>query len=320
MSIDISMESTLVGINCGFNGRVHINAPYDCIPSINDYNPKEPLTLVLDPSSRQTGIVLGDDRDNLKFFADFINKTCTVRDYSCYLNQYIAMIAKKYTINQFVYEIPFSAGDDIAYSVLHSLEQTFDRFYRLIPTLTKDNMFPILPAVWRKTFFKDKCYNGRKKERALLKEAAREESSKRHPEYAEYFHRTKYVPDSTDAIGIYHGFLEEYWYDRESNIRRVSKVNSKYSRNTSYEYDIICDSPINLVKQAKAYAPLREVDLFAYNKDFKTAESCEIVMAQSHNVCLIIAFDKISTEFLQWESGIKPAEGELLAVRAMRRN
>lgn len=292
------MRNYLVQIDCGFNGKIYLDTPYDKVPRLDTDN-KE-LILVLDPSSKQTGIALGTEDRELKMFADFKNKACTLLEYKSYLNQYLYKLSNTYKISKFVYEVPFSMHGDVASEVLFSLERTFREYTKVITGLTKDNMYPILPGVWRKRFFADEKYKGRRTKREDLKEAAREECSLLYPEYMDYFYETKYVPDSTDAIGIYRGFIDEYWYDYEKKIKRVSKINSRYNRNHKYNHEILNDTLDNITRIANYRG--KGVEIYAYNSEYSYETNCEIVTSQTDSTCILLALDSLSWDLLKWQA------------------
>lgn len=307
-----------IQIDICFNDKIFVDAPFDKIPNITIPEQSQ-LVLALDPSSKQTGVALGDMKGNLYTFFDFKNKSCDLNEYKTYLNDYMMRLSDKYKIDYLVYEVPFKKSNDVAYDVLHNIEMTLRRYENVIKGLTRESMYPTLPGVWRKSFLADKRYTGRRRERELLKEAAREECSNRYPQYKDFFYATEYVPDCTDAIGIYHGFLHEYWYDRERQIRRVSKINSRYSRNHLYEKSIVNEPFESIIKIALNSAN-RDVSIFAYNKDFTTEENCEIVTSQTNNTCALIAFDELSKDLLKWESGFPQQIGCMYAVICRRKN
>lgn len=289
-----------IGLHICLNGKVYYDAPFEKMPNLDTKG--EELILVLDPSSKQTGIALGTDSGRLLMSADFIRKGTSFAEYKTYLNDYLYRLSTNYPISKFVYEVPFSTSGDIASEVLYNMEQNLKQYEKFIVGLTKERMYPILPSVWRKGFLKDKRHDGNRRERSKLKEAARLECSIRYPEYESYFYKTDYVPDSTDAIGIFHGFLMEYWYDRESGIKRVSKVNSRYNRNHMYEADIVVGKPDVIMNIAKNTCKGRDIELFAYNKDYSYTDNCEIVTSQTNSVCVLIASDRTSFDLLKWAS------------------
>lgn len=282
-----------------FGGKPRYEMPINKIPKLNVTG--EDLILVLDPSSSQTGIALGDTKGNLFLFQDFKNLVCDRATFIAYLDGYLQLLCRQYKVKMMVYEVPFDqSGGDMASVVLTEIERNLRRYSEKIPSLTKEGMFPILPSVWRKHFLASKEYNGQRRERSLLKEATRKECTKRYPEYYDYFYKTKNPPDSTDAIGIYHGFLSEYWWDASTGIKRVSKVNSRYSKNHGYDYEVIA-MPL---KDATMFAAMRygmaSLEIFAYTKELNLVDTVEIVTAQTDNPCVVLALDPVSKSLLQW--------------------
>ena len=299
--IRLSYENYLIDLNICVNGKVYKDPPFNKMPRLN-LSEGDKLILVLDPSSKQTGIAVGLESGKLLMAADFKRKACDFQEYKTLLNDYLYRFSRMYPVDMFVYEVPFSMSGDIASEVLYSMEVNLRQYSKFIEGLTKQKMYPILPSVWRKGFLKDKRHDGQRKERVKLKEATRLECSIRHPEYKSYFYETEYVPDSTDSIGIFYGFLDEYWFDYEKKIKRVSKVNSRYSRNHKYESKILTGELEKNLAVAKQLKPDRDVEIFAYNKDFSFVENCEIVTSQTDSICILLALDSVSYDLLKWES------------------
>lgn len=279
--------------------------------------------MVLDPSSSQTGIVIGTMSGELLLLMDYKNLVLSKRDFMDTLNDYLRRICAKLVIKFMVYEVTYDrSGDTMASVVLKDLEDNFKTYEKFIVGLDKENMYPILPSVWRKNFLYDSRYTGLKRDRMSLKSITRKECDMRYPKYHKYFYKTESPPDSTDAIGIYHGFLNEYWYDKGQNIRKISKVNSRYSRNHNYTSEIIAYESRTILGHAVQMYNTLDVVMFAYNNGLDLDENIEIATAQTDKPCVIFALDEIATALLRWsvEKGDPNRQGIFCAVICRRCN
>lgn len=279
-------------LNLLFNGKIGYNCPQDKVPKL-DISEGEDLILALDPSSSQTGFVIGNPLGKVYVIGDYINfcKVLSKNEYASYLKDYLTRLTAQYPIKYFTYEVPFTPGaQDIATKVLTFMESTFRSYSNSINGLELENTYPILPAVWRKTYFKDSKYAGRKRDRENLKLIAQERAIELFPEYTTYL-SDKAIPDSTDALGVYYGFIEENWFDYAKGVLRVSKTNSRYSRNHAITYKVTLHDAAVLARDV-----VGEVTMFAYNKEFNVEDTVKIVTSQTENTCIILPYDDVSRD------------------------
>lgn len=270
------------------------------IPSINV---NTPCILALDPSTTQTGIVIGSESGKIAIVADFINNCSNKQDYLQELAECLNILTSRVNIVKMVLEVPFKPNvKDNASVALKMVEKYLKSLQPIFPNLKKSEVYPMLPNIWRHSFLANERHKGKRKDRDLLKEAAQLEACIRFPEFKSYWTKFNTPQDSCDAVGVYCGFIHEHWYSYKQGLKRISKVNSRLRQNYNYKIKPLVGSVSEIIADATREIPnFSKDDIYIYNSYYSKDVNYMVGSAVDKKVSLLLAIKQEDIQLLRWE-------------------
>lgn len=283
----------------------------------------KPLVIALDQATNKTGVCFMDFKTS-KVLAvlDIINPGFPSKQYyfnALYSFMYNHIADEK--ISLFVYEIPVEHSKNYrTLAVLEAMRMFIRDFKESIPSLSKANMAEINVTCWRGHFLADNKYKGMRKERALAKEAARQEAVCRAPEFRSYFYRVSEPPDSCDAVGIAYGALAEIYTSSEHDTRRPNKTMPR--KNIKYKYIIEAldsDGIIQMLKtRFELFSRSDAFELLAFNTEMTVEDNCRRFCGASNLLGIIPIYDQKISQELKWETHTELKPGQCYVLFCWR--
>lgn len=305
--------------------------PYNCyrrvygtkqIPELYELVHGKNLVVALDQATNKTGMCFLDfDTNKVLAVLDLINPGFPSKQF--YFNTLYSFIYNHIadeSVSLFVYEIPIEHSKNArTLAVLEALRLFIRDFKACVPSLSKANMAEINVGCWRGHFLADDSkYKGRRKERKVAKEAAREEATCRAPELTNYFYRVNEPPDSCDAVGIAYGALAEIYVDAEHTIRRPNKTMPR--KNIKFKQRIETTTPDRVVELLSTdFAFFSEAyELLEFNSEMTVEDNCRRYCGTTNRLGIIPIHDYKTAQELKWETGKELKPGEFYTVFCWR--
>lgn len=302
-------------------------------------NPHRQYVVGIDQATIKTGMFIKSVNDPVgavssQFLLDIENGGLPNKEtYFIMFKSFLTQIFEGIRVNEVYIEVPIETSPNIyTRSRLEELKGMINTLQLEIPSFRDAEFISVPPNIWRKHYLKDKCYDGRRRDRDVVKVATEEEGLKRYPQFEEYTKFWSKPQDSFDAMGIAEGGAEEVYFDKSHTIKRINSLMRATKKRYEYRYEVIPknmeDDELNeliadliydmadLEDQDKAFDIIenRGLQMFVCD-DIKNEEEfhniiSKAVSSTSSIVLIVYSLKKRKEDLLKWVCDIDKADDE----------
>lgn len=250
---------------------------------------EEEINISFDQSSTQTGICIANNKGEVIGICDVINLGLPDRD------MYIRLFRKWLNLN--------FADIKINYVVCERAEQNAPQQYtkkllqKLISVLEdfaddhNTQCYQIDNKTWKKWFLRDEKYKGQRVKTELVKVAIVDKAVTLYP-CLYYYYRLMRGTDSADAIGIMHGFIDEFFVDGFGSTKKVCTIMPTAPKR-KYELTFVTLKEFSEMVSNNP-SEYRGLEIVGYNEDMTLEDNARrIINFFSHGAVVTTKSEKV---------------------------